>query len=60
MRGSGSQTVKVTDQFVPDHHIVDGVLLSLPAGQDGTHGTRLHGNPMYLGIVGGAYHATFG
>ena len=59
MQGSGSQTVKITDQFVPDHYVVDGVLLSLPAGQDGTHGTRLHGNPMYLGIVGGAYHATF-
>ena len=59
MQGSGSQTVKITDQFVPDHYVVDGVLLGLPAGQDGTHGTKLHGNPMYLGIVGGAYHATF-
>ncbi len=59
MQGSGSQTVKITDQFVPDRYIVDGVLLSLAPGQDSTNGTRLHGNPMYLGIVGGAYHATF-
>ena len=59
MQGSGSQTVKITDQFVPDHYIVDGVLLSLPKDANGTPGTRLHGNPMYLGIVGGAYHATF-
>ena len=59
MRGSGSQTVKVTGQFVPDRHIVDGILLSLPPGQDDTPGTRLHNNPMYLGIMGGAYHATF-
>ena len=59
MRGSGSQTVKITGQFVPDHHIVDGVLLTLPDFAKGTPGTRLHGNPMYLGIVGGAYHATF-
>jgi 3-hydroxy-9,10-secoandrosta-1,3,5(10)-triene-9,17-dione monooxygenase len=48
-------------QFVPDRHIVDSVLLSLPDwSKGGTAGTRLHGNPMYLGIVGGAYHATFG
>jgi 3-hydroxy-9,10-secoandrosta-1,3,5(10)-triene-9,17-dione monooxygenase len=59
MRGSGSQTVKITGQFVPDHHIVDGVLLTLPDFAKGTPGARLHGNPMYLGIVGGAYHATF-
>ena len=59
MRGSGSQTVKITGQFVPDRHIVDGILLALPPGQEDTPGTRLHKNPMYLGIMGGAYHATF-
>ena len=59
MRASGSQSVKITDQFVPDHHIVDSILLSLPAGWTETPGTRLHGDPMYLGIMGGAYHATF-
>ena len=59
MRASGSQSVKITDQFVPDHHIVDSILLSLPNGWTDTPGTRLHGDPMYLGIMGGAYHATF-
>ena len=59
MRASGSQSVKITDQFVPDHHIVDSILLSLPKGWTDTPGTRLHGDPMYLGIMGGAYHATF-
>ncbi len=59
MRASGSQSVRITDQFVPDHHIVPAILLSLPAGWTETPGTRLHGNPMYLGIMGGAYHATF-
>ncbi len=59
MRASGSHSVRITDQFVPDHHIVDGILLSLPPGWTETPGTRLHGNPMYLGIMGGAYHATF-
>ena len=59
MRGSGSNTVKLTDVFVPHNHVVGSVLLALPEGQDGTHGTRLHGNPMYLGIPGGVYHSTF-
>ena len=59
MRGSGSHSVKITDQFVPDRYIVDSILLSLPPGWTETPGTRLHGNPMYLGIMGGAYHATF-
>jgi 3-hydroxy-9,10-secoandrosta-1,3,5(10)-triene-9,17-dione monooxygenase len=59
MRGSGSHSVKIEGQFVPDHHIVDAILLSLPPGWTETPGTRLHNNPMYLGIMGGAYHATF-
>ena len=59
MRASGSQSVKITDQFVPDHHLAPGILLSLPPGWTDTPGTRLHGDPMYLGIMGGAYHATF-
>ncbi len=59
MRGSGSQSVKLTDVFVPDRHIVDQVLLTLPDWSNGTPGTRLHGNPMYLGVPGGVYHATF-
>jgi 3-hydroxy-9,10-secoandrosta-1,3,5(10)-triene-9,17-dione monooxygenase len=34
-------------------------LLTLPDWSDGTPGTRLHGNPMFLGVPGGVYHATF-
>src|SRR5665213_3573306 len=59
MRGSGSQTVKVTDVFVPHRHTLRPVLLTLPDWSDGTPGTHLHGNPMYLGVPGGIYHATF-
>ena len=59
MRGSGSNTVKLTDVFVPDSHIVDSVLLTLPDWSNGTPGARLHGNPMYLGVPGGVYHSTF-
>ena len=59
MRGSGSQSVKLTDVFIPDAHVVDSVLLTLKDWSDGTPGTRLHGNPMFLGVPAGVYHATF-
>ena len=59
MRASGSNTVRLTDVFVPDNHIVDSVLLTLPDWSAGTPGAKLHGNPMYLGIPGGVYHSTF-
>jgi 3-hydroxy-9,10-secoandrosta-1,3,5(10)-triene-9,17-dione monooxygenase len=61
MEGSGSHSVKLDDVFVPDRHVTSwNVLLSLEDWRDGTPGTRLHNNPMYLGVVGGAYHTTFG
>ena len=59
MRGSGSNSVKLDDVFVPDNHIIRSVLLTLPDWSNGTPGTRLHGNPMFLGVPGGVYHATF-
>jgi 3-hydroxy-9,10-secoandrosta-1,3,5(10)-triene-9,17-dione monooxygenase len=61
MEGSGSHSVKITDVFVPDRHVTDwNVVLTLADFSKGTPGTRLHGNPMYLGVMGGAYHTTFG
>jgi 3-hydroxy-9,10-secoandrosta-1,3,5(10)-triene-9,17-dione monooxygenase len=61
MEGSGSHSVKLTNVFVPDRHITTwNVILTLADFSEGTPGTRLHGNPMYLGVVGGAYHTTFG
>ncbi len=58
MRASGSYSVKVEKLFVPKHHAVvtprmwaDGRTIG-----DGTPGTKLHGNPMYLGRVMGPYH----
>ena len=61
MQGSGSNSVKLEEVFVPHHHVAFGDVLF---GQDfdwsrGTHGARLHGNPMYLGVVGGPYHLCF-
>ncbi|MDO9710418.1 acyl-CoA dehydrogenase family protein [Paracraurococcus lichenis] len=60
MRASGSNSVAVKDALVPAHHVVPfEVLFARPTGmENGTHGTRLHGNPMYLGRLMGPYHAS--
>ena len=57
MRASGSNSVKVDKQFVPEHH---AVVTPTHVGrwprrmENGTPGTKLHGNPMYLGPRDGA------
>jgi 3-hydroxy-9,10-secoandrosta-1,3,5(10)-triene-9,17-dione monooxygenase len=60
MRASGSNGAVVRDAFVPEHMVV--VLDWLGARPDGmehgTPGTRLHGNPMYLGRMMGPYHCS--
>jgi 3-hydroxy-9,10-secoandrosta-1,3,5(10)-triene-9,17-dione monooxygenase len=60
MRASGSHSVKVSDAFVPEHHVVaiDNLGAKPDDMVDGTPGTRLHGNPMYLGRLMGPYHAS--
>ena len=61
MQASGSNSIRLQQVFVPAHHIVsaDVMMSSLPFN-DGTPGTRLHGNPMYLGVAGGAFLTEFG
>ena len=59
MRASGSHSVEIKGAFIPAHHAVpmQQGLFSRPEDmRDGTPGTRLHGNPMYLGRVSGPYH----
>jgi 3-hydroxy-9,10-secoandrosta-1,3,5(10)-triene-9,17-dione monooxygenase len=61
MRASGSNSVRIEGVFVPAHHV--GVLApglsSTPESMaNGTPGTRLHGNPMYLGRLAGPFHAS--
>jgi 3-hydroxy-9,10-secoandrosta-1,3,5(10)-triene-9,17-dione monooxygenase len=58
MRASGSNSVEIKDVFVPVHHAVPmQAMFTRPEDmRDGTPGTRLHGNPMYLGRVSGPYH----
>ena len=60
MRASGSNSALVRDAFVPEHHVVRlDWMGARPDGMEaGTHGTRLHGNPMYLGRMMGPYHCS--
>jgi len=61
MQGSGSNSIRLDQVFVPAHHVAsaDVMMSSLPFN-DGTPGTRLHGNPMYVGVAAGAFLTEFG
>src|SRR5262245_66576019 len=61
MRASGSNSVRIANAFVPAHHVgylAPGLASTPESMADGTPGTRLHGNPMYLGRLAGPFHAT--
>ena len=59
MRGSGSYSVTLKDVFIPGHWVLPFTAFFAKADQtDGTPGTRLHANPMYLGQIMGPYHAS--
>ena len=61
MQGSGSNSIALDQVFVPERFVVSGDLILTSNGfNDGTPGTRLHGDPMYLGVAGGAYLTEFG
>ena len=54
MQASGSNSVRVENVFVPEHMTVPG---NWTRREGATPGTELHGNPMYLGMIYGVYHA---
>ncbi|OGA65556.1 MAG: hypothetical protein A3G83_04700, partial [Betaproteobacteria bacterium RIFCSPLOWO2_12_FULL_68_20] len=61
MRASGSNSVRVENVFVPEQHVghlTPGLGSRLDNPSEGTPGTRLHGNPMYLGQLAGPFHVT--
>ncbi len=55
LQASGSNTVDMKDAFVPKHFLVLDTFRAEPQ-PDGTPGTRLHGNPMYLAVNHSYYH----
>ncbi|NWA24548.1 hypothetical protein HX866_06565 [Pseudomonas gingeri] len=58
MRASGSNSICLDDVFVPDRMATPFVgFFANQDVSDGTAGTRLHGNPLYLGYLMLPYHA---
>jgi len=61
MQGSGSNSVRLSNVFVPERYVVPAdIMLSTAHLPEGTHGTRLHGNPLYLGVLLGWFSCEFG
>lgn len=60
MRASGSNSVKIDKQFVPSRYVIDAKpgLWAAEPFEDGTPGTRLHQNPLFLGRMMVPYHLT--
>ena len=54
MNSSGSNSVRVENVFVPEHM---APVFDWTRKPGATPGTDLHGNPMYLGMIYGVYHA---
>jgi 3-hydroxy-9,10-secoandrosta-1,3,5(10)-triene-9,17-dione monooxygenase len=62
MQASGSNSVRLNGVFVPDRHIVPSPvgLLTTDNLPEGTPGTRLHGEGLFLGIIFGWFSCEFG
>jgi 3-hydroxy-9,10-secoandrosta-1,3,5(10)-triene-9,17-dione monooxygenase len=62
MQASGSNSVRLSRVFVPDAHIVRSPIgiLSTDSLPDGTPGTRLHKEGLFLGIIFGWFSCEFG
>ncbi|CAI7978383.1 Acyl-CoA_dh_2 domain-containing protein [Frankia sp. Hr75.2] len=52
LHASGSNTVRITEKVVPADQVVDFDWMTVKSAGTGTPGTELHGNPMYLGLMG--------
>jgi 3-hydroxy-9,10-secoandrosta-1,3,5(10)-triene-9,17-dione monooxygenase len=55
LQASGSDTVEMHDAFVPDHYVIPDTWFGFDQ-TNGSYGTRLHGDPKYLGIIGRFFH----
>jgi 3-hydroxy-9,10-secoandrosta-1,3,5(10)-triene-9,17-dione monooxygenase len=62
MQASGSHSVRIKERFIPDSHIVASplTLLSTEDLPQGTPGTRLHGEGLFLGMLFGWFSCEFG
>jgi 3-hydroxy-9,10-secoandrosta-1,3,5(10)-triene-9,17-dione monooxygenase len=62
MQASGSNSVRLNGVFIPDRHIIPSPvgLLATDNLPQGTPGTRLHGEGLFLGIIFGWFSCEFG
>ncbi len=62
MQASGSNSVQLNGVFIPDRHIIPSPigLLTSDDMPEGTPGTRLHGEGVFLGIIFGWFSCEFG
>ncbi|HEV2700458.1 MAG TPA: acyl-CoA dehydrogenase family protein [Steroidobacteraceae bacterium] len=62
MQASGSHSVRLSQVFVPDTHIVRSpiAIMSTETLPEGTPGTRLHQEGLFLGIIFGWFSCEFG
>jgi 3-hydroxy-9,10-secoandrosta-1,3,5(10)-triene-9,17-dione monooxygenase len=51
LQATGSNTVKISNRFVPDHRTSLFDWPQRDLGDDGTVGFQFHGNPLYLGRI---------
>ena len=60
MRASGSNSIRVENAAIPESFVVRSPTMFFLREDDrqGTPGTRLHGNPMYLGQLMGPFHCS--
>jgi 3-hydroxy-9,10-secoandrosta-1,3,5(10)-triene-9,17-dione monooxygenase len=60
MRSSGSNSIRIENAVVPECFVVRSpTMFFLPEGdREGTPGTRLHGNALYLGQLMGPFHCS--
>ncbi len=62
MQASGSNSVQLKEVFIPDHHIAPNPIfrLSTEGLADGTPGTRLHREGLFLGMIFAWFSCEFG
>ncbi len=61
MQGSGSNSVRLANVFIPDRHIAPSPIVRLSTENlpEGTPGTRLHGEGLFLGLIYGWFSCEF-
>jgi 3-hydroxy-9,10-secoandrosta-1,3,5(10)-triene-9,17-dione monooxygenase len=60
LKGSGSNSIVFEDGRIPEYYALEDTVMLDYDNSNGTHGQRLHGNPMYLGRALSFFGLEFG